>query len=125
VTRRWPALSLGTLLLGGCGERAPVVHFDPGSVPAEHEAGRQRFDASCARCHGRFAVGTEAGPPLVHRYYEPSHHADEAFRRAIRFGVQPHHWGYGPMPAVAGLTGAQADDIIAYIRWLQRRAGVS
>ena len=124
MTRRWPVLSLGALLLGGCGERAPAIDFNPGPVPTEHEAGRQSFDASCARCHGSFAVGTEAGPPLVHRYYEPSHHADEAFRRAIRFGVQPHHWGYGPMPAIEGLTEAQADDIIAYIRWLQRRAGV-
>ena len=112
------------LLLTGCGERAPVMQFDPGPVPAEHADGARRFEAACAPCHGRFAVGSEVGPPLLHPYYQPSHHADAAFRRAVEFGVRPHHWSYGPMPAVAGLLPADVDRIIAYVRWLQRRAGV-
>ena len=111
-------------LAGACGERAPAIRFDPGPVPPEHAAGARTFAGSCARCHGAFAAGTDVGPPLVHAYYEPDHHADAAFQRAVRFGVRPHHWRYGPMPPVPGLTEPQVDAAIAYIRWLQRRAGI-
>ena len=62
-------------LVLACGERAPRVEFDPGPVPAEHAAAEQLFNANCARCHGRLAAGTDVGPPLVHIYYEPNHHA--------------------------------------------------
>ncbi|HYC30638.1 MAG TPA: cytochrome c [Gemmatimonadales bacterium] len=111
-------------LLGGCGERAPVLRFDPGPIPAEHAAGARVFDAACARCHGPFASGSDHGPPLVHEYYRPDHHADAAFVRAARFGVRPHHWSYGPMPPVPELTDAELARVIAYIRWLQGRAGI-
>jgi mono/diheme cytochrome c family protein len=117
-------LAVAGLLLPGCRERAPAVPFDPGPVPAEQAAGQRLFDATCARCHGPLAAGSDAGPPLVHRYYEPNHHADIAFRRAVEFGVQPHHWSYGPMPAVEGLSPADVDRITAYVRWLQRQAGI-
>ena len=121
---RRPWLLLGALALGGCEQRAPVVAFDPGPVPAEHTAGERVFEASCAQCHGRHAAGGDAGPPLVHAYYRPDHHADAAFLRAIRFGVQPHHWSYGSMPPVEGITGPQAEQVIGYVRWLQRQAGM-
>ena len=117
---RWLALAV---LLGGCGERAPVAHFDPGPIPSEHAAGVRVYDAACLRCHGAFAAGSDLGPPLIHDYYEPDHHADAAFQRAVRFGVRPHHWSYGPMPAVPGLTDEEVAQVIAYIRWLQGRAG--
>ena len=110
-------------LVGGCGERAPVVRFDPGPVPAEHAGGARVFDTACARCHGASGSGTEQGPPLTHAYYAPDHHADAAFDRAIRFGVRPHHWSYGPMPAVPGLAEEEVAGVIGYIRWLQERAG--
>ncbi len=98
--------------------------FDPGPVPAEHAVGERLFNPSCAHCHGRHATGSEAGPPLVHVYYEPNHHADMAFQRAVRFGVAQHHWSYGPMPPVPGLDEAAVTKVTAYIRWLQRRAGI-
>jgi mono/diheme cytochrome c family protein len=116
----------GALLLMAvaCRERAPTVQFDPGPVPSELAGGERRFNANCARCHGLLAAGSDVGPPLVHRYYDPNHHADEAFQRAVRFGVQAHHWGYGSMPSVEGVAPAEVDAITAYVRWLQRRAGV-
>ena len=64
------------------------------------------------------------GPPLVHRYYVPSHHADEAFRRAIRLGVVPHHWRFGPMPPIGGLDDRTVTGVIGYVRWLQRQRGI-
>lgn len=119
-----PRSLLAALVLAGCDRRAPAVQFDPGPLPAEHADGARVFEATRAPCHGASAVGTDSGPPLVHNYYEPNHHADAAFRRAIQFGVQPHHWSYGPMPAVEGVTGPQAEQVIGYVRWLQRQAGV-
>ncbi len=120
---RLAALAAG-LALAGCNERAPRMEFEPGPVPAEHVAAERLFDANCARCHGQRAAGTDAGPPLVHRYYEPAHHADIAFQRAVAFGVQAHHWSYGPMPPIAGLEESEVERITAYVRWLQRKAGV-
>ncbi len=45
--------------------------------------GQIAFDENCASCHGQNAAGTEKGPPLVHKIYEPAHHADFAFVRAV------------------------------------------
>ena len=121
---RFASAIAAATLLSGCGDRARPVQYDPGPVPAEHAAGERMFNAGCARCHGPLAAGTDLGPPLVHVYYVPNHHADAAFRRAVEFGVQAHHWGYGPMPPVEGLTEPEVEQIIGYVRWLQRRAGI-
>lgn len=82
------------------------------------------FANNCAACHGPAGVGTANGPPLVHVIYEPSHHPDESFHRAVAEGVVAHHWGFGPMPALPGLDRGEVDDIIAYVRALQREAGI-
>ena len=44
--------------------------------------------------------------PLVHKIYEPSHHSDMAFVLAAKNGVRSHHWNFGNMPPVKGLTDA-------------------
>ena len=54
--------------------------------------GRTLFLQNCMQCHGRGAKGTDKGPPLVHRYYEPNHHGDIAFYLAVERGVGQHHW---------------------------------
>lgn len=95
-----------------------------GSVPAEVQLGESKFAANCAACHGIGGVGTKQGPPLVHKIYEPNHHADIAFHRAIENGVRAHHWEFGNMPKIEGVTAAEADQIIRYVRWLQREAGI-
>jgi mono/diheme cytochrome c family protein len=126
VTRIRLDLLLATVsLLAGC-ERRPDVPpaADPGPVPAELAEGERLFDDNCARCHGVRAVGTETGPPLVHTVYEPSHHADIAFQRAAALGVVAHHWRFGDMPPVPGVDQAAVEQITAYVRWLQRRAGI-
>jgi cytochrome c len=94
------------------------------NVPAELEQGEAKFNANCARCHGVRASGTANGPPLVHKIYEPSHHGDAAFQRAAAQGVRAHHWNFGDMPKIDGVTPADMDWIIKYIRWLQRQAGI-
>lgn len=104
---------------------------DAGSVEAGDDAasevtarGRELFAANCAACHGASGTGTTSGPPLVHIIYEPSHHGDEAFYRAVREGVTPHHWDFGPMPPVSGLTDADIAAIVGYIREQQLAAGI-
>jgi mono/diheme cytochrome c family protein len=86
--------------------------------------GERAFNAVCAACHGKGAAGTDVGPPLVHRIYEPSHHGDYAFEMAVANGVRAHHWKFGNMPPQPGLTKADVGAIIAYVRELQRANGI-
>jgi mono/diheme cytochrome c family protein len=92
--------------------------------PAELKKGQGKFVAHCARCHGDSGLGTAQGPPLVHKIYEPNHHGDQAFQRAASAGVRAHHWNFGDMPKVEGVTPEDVTEIIRYVRWLQRQAGI-
>lgn len=94
------------------------------AVPAEHQQGEALFEASCASCHGESALGTAQGPPLIHIIYEPNHHGDAAFILAAERGVRAHHWGFGDMPPVPGVAREGVAQIVGYVRWLQREAGV-
>ncbi len=98
-----------------------VIVVLPENLTEEVFIGKRAFDATCAGCHGANAAGQDGvAPPLVHKIYEPSHHGDAAFHRAALQGVRAHHWGFGDMPPVEGLTRADVDAIVAYIRELQR-----
>ena len=98
----------------------------PEDLSEKAKIGKVAFDAKCASCHGANAVGQEGvAPPLVHIIYEPSHHADEAFQRAVAGGVRSHHWRFGDMPPVDGLTRGDVGMIVAYIRELQRANGIN
>lgn len=86
--------------------------------------GEAIFNRKCAVCHGMQAAGSPQGPPLVHRYYEPGHHSDMAFLLAVRRGVRAHHWRFGNMPPVPGLSDADVRAVIDYVRALQRANGI-
>jgi mono/diheme cytochrome c family protein len=94
------------------------------ALPDSLAEGRGHFEAFCIECHGRAATGSEKGPALVHRVYHPGHHSDAAFFLAPVQGVRAHHWRFGDMPPVEGITRDQVGAIIAYVRWLQREAGI-
>jgi mono/diheme cytochrome c family protein len=94
------------------------------STPAHLAEGQETFVSVCASCHGPVAGGTPVGPPLVHMYYRPNRHADVAFFIAISRGVRAHHWRYGDMPPVRGVDQQAAEQVVAYVRWLQRGMGV-
>jgi len=110
----------------GCGKGdAPPGAIAPGAaLPAATADGEALYGTHCGRCHGPAGTGTDQGPPLVNRIYEPSHHPDAAFYHAVAQGVRAHHWRFGDMPAVGGLANAQVTAIIAYVRGLQRDAGI-
>jgi len=122
------ALAAGWYTLSGdSGEPAPTGS-DAIVVPVlttEQETGRILFDANCAACHGSNASGSDQGPPLVHRIYEPSHHGDMAFVLAARQGVRAHHWRFGNMPAIDSVTEDEVVQITAYVRALQRANGIN
>lgn len=82
------------------------------------------FAKNCAACHGLGATGSDKGPPLVHKTYKPSHHDDGAFYRAVRQGVPAHHWSFGDMVPISAISDGEAGQITAYIRELQRAAGI-
>jgi len=92
--------------------------------PAAIAEGKQLFLANCAACHGVDLMGSETGPPLLHVYYAPNHHGDEAFQQAVARGVVPHHWDFGPMDPVPGLTRDDVAGIIAFVRSEQEAAGI-
>ncbi|HWC51359.1 MAG TPA: cytochrome c [Nitrospira sp.] len=108
-----------------CDASQPKSAVGDAAVPAELKAGEAKFNAHCAACHGPQATGTKQGPPLVHKIYEPNHHGDAAFQRAAEFGVRAHHWEFGNMPKIDGVSSADVEQITRYIRWLQRQAGIS
>lgn len=105
------------------GESAPKAAAT-GAVPAELQTGEAKFKANCSACHGAGGVGTNQGPPLVHKIYEPNHHGDPAFQRAAANGVKAHHWEFGNMPKIDAVTPEDVEQIIKYVRWLQRQAGI-
>lgn len=104
---------------------APIAHVTVPPLEGGALAGEAVFNENCSSCHGVNAAGQEGiAPPLVHRIYEPSHHADGSFFLAVQQGVRAHHWPFGNMPPIKDLTKRQVEQIVAYIRVLQRENGI-
>lgn len=98
----------------------------PEALSENAQIGKAAFEAKCAACHGVNAAGQDGvAPPLVHKIYEPSHHGDGSFLVAVRNGVRAHHWRFGNMPPVEGLTEGDVKMIVAYVRELQRANGIN
>ena len=102
-------------------QTAPVVVPDLSDVALQ---GAELFTANCSECHGPSAGGSSQGPPLVHKIYEPGHHADFSFVRAVEVGSAQHHWNFGDMEPVPGLSDEDVDRIICYVRELQYANGI-
>lgn len=111
---------------GAVPEGAPIVQVAlPAELSAEAQIGKRAFELKCAKCHGANAAGKNGvGPPLIHKVYEPNHHSDMAFVMAAKNGVQSHHWRFGNMPPVEGLTDADVKMIVRYVRELQKTNGI-
>lgn len=86
--------------------------------------GKELFQQHCIQCHGETALGTALGPPLLHPFYRPGHHDDDALKRAIKKGVVAHHWQFGPMPAMQAVSDADIPKLVTFIRELQRANGI-
>ena len=105
---------------------AMVQVIVPDTFSDNARIGQVAFEAKCAVCHGANAAGQDGvAPPLVHKIYEPSHHGDAAFLLAAKNGVRAHHWRFGNMPPVEGVTDGDVKMIVAYVRELQRANGIN
>lgn len=111
-----------SLGLGGA-TTAPTSFVIP-ELSAAAQRGQGAFVEHCQTCHGDNGRGTRNGPPLVHKIYEPSHHSDASFVRAVRQGVVAHHWRFGHMPHLPAVANQELSDIIHYVRTLQRANGI-
>jgi len=113
------------VLAASCGTADDSDGNDPSAAAGDLESGQMLYEASCATCHGNDLRGTEQGPPFLDATYAPNHHSDEAFFAAVANGVQPHHWNFGPMPPLEGLTDDDVGAIIAYVRAAQEQDGIT
>jgi len=104
----------------------PIVQVQlPAEFSEQATIGKTIFEAKCSECHGANAAGQNGiAPPLVHKIYEPSHHSDMAFVLAAQNGVRAHHWKFGNMPRIEGLTQGDVKMVVAYVRELQRANGI-
>ena len=90
-------------------------------LSAAARKGQRAFEENCISCHGKHAIGTDQGPPLIHDYYNPGHHADGAFYLAAARGVVQHHWNFGDMKPVEGMTPKKMDRVVPYVRYYQKQ----
>lgn len=88
------------------------------------QLGKMNYGAYCASCHGKTASGSDKGPTFIHRVYHPGHHGDNAFFMAPKQGARAHHWKFGDMKPVDGVTDAQLELIVEYVRAVQRTNGL-
>jgi len=95
----------------------------PAMTPALN-LGRMNYQAKCATCHGLKGAGTDKGPTFLHRVYHPGHHGDGSFFLASKRGTRAHHWPFGDMPPVEGITDGQVKTIVEFVRALQKANGI-
>jgi mono/diheme cytochrome c family protein len=93
-------------------------------LSAEGLRGMDDFAHYCAGCHGTDAGGTDKGPPLIHPIYAPGHHGDVAIQFAVRGGSRAHHWNFGDMPRIDGVSDSELSEIIVFLRAVQRANGI-
>ena len=118
--------ALGWMIFGS-GSRTPTTANAAVTVPdlsGTAAEGAALYTKYCVECHGENAAGSDKGPPLIHKYYEPNHHTDQAFMVATLFGARQHHWKFGSMKPVEGITETEVIKIITYVRAMQRANGI-
>ena len=87
------------------------------------DRGAEVYAQSCASCHGANLRGSDEGPSMLSIVYEPNHHTDDSFRSAIANGAPQHHWPFGDMEPVEGLSDDDVEAVIAFVRAEQQRQG--
>jgi len=119
-------MTLKIILLVVCGLLSAGLAYtaepeDDVNTPFRYAKGKIMFDHYCSSCHGLKLTGTDKGPPLIHNFYKPSHHGDGSFYNAALKGVKSHHWNFGDMPPVTGMTEKKIRSIVPYVRFYQQQ----
>lgn len=123
-TRPFLILLIGGLLVLGMSCALAEPSGNKINVPFKFANGMKKYQEMCSVCHGDALQGTKTGPPLLHPFYKPSHHANVTFYRAALQGVQAHHWEFGNMPPIPGATKEIMDAIVPFVRWYQKEKGL-
>ncbi len=96
-----------------------VVALSAVSAAAADHPGKVSFDKSCKACHAADGAGNPGMAKMLKVTMrslgsaEVQKASDADLKKAITDGT-------GKMKPVAGLTGKQADDLVAYIRTLKK-----
>jgi cytochrome c2 len=114
------AYSIGILLLMPQTFNSAIASEDV-EIPFHLAKGQLLYEKNCSSCHGLQLNGTDNGPPLVHPFYKPSHHGDKSIYRAALKGARQHHWEFGDMPPVIGMTRKKMDILVPYVRYFQQQ----
>ena len=99
----------------------PTIAAETIEIPFSLAKGQVLYEKYCSSCHGLQLDGTNEGPPLVHPFYKPSHHGDKSFYRAALQGTKQHHWNFGDMKPVEGMTRKKMDSLVPYVRYYQQQ----
>ncbi len=109
-----PTLMLAAMTITGCvGTSDTTIRAQDLDLVA---TGEQLYAAKCAECHGADLRGTDRGPSLLSEVYEPGHHGDGSFQLAVQAGSRAHHWTFGDMPPIEGLSVDDVTAIVAFVR---------
>ncbi len=117
----------GLAMASGAGlAQSGAIYPDPKEpeMTSRLQLGAMNYGVYCASCHGKTGGGSNKGPTFIHKVYHPGHHGDGAFFVASKRGARAHHWKFGDMKPVAGVTDAQIELIVEYIRAVQRANGL-
>ena len=100
--------------------KGQAAYIYPGSNPGDHQAGADLFRRHCAECHGQSGEGIKA-PALNNQ--ELLSAASNGYLLATitlgRTGTAMPSWGYG-QDEYPQLSGEERQDLVAYLRSLQR-----
>lgn len=116
----WSLLICAPLALS---QMKPLAEPSKGLMPNPGQ-GKKLYEKNCASCHGMDLKGSDKGPPFLHPVYVPSHHGDASFQAAVQRGTRAHHWKFGDMPPVSGVTADEVAHITAYVRQQQRMVSI-
>ena len=108
------AMAVVAVACGGSGGSSPT---------ASSADGRQIYAAKCAECHGANLEGTSRGPSHLSRVYEPGAPLGREFPPGHQAGLAPAPLELRPMAPVAGLSDADVNAVIAFVRAQQRERG--
>ncbi len=123
-TRSIAVAVVAAVAIVGCSDNGVTSQTGTGAASETVDGfGAQVYAESCASCHGADLRGTDKGPSQLSIVYEPNHHSDEAYRSAIANGAPQHHWPFGDMPPVEGLSDEEVEAVIDFIRSEQQRQG--
>jgi len=90
------------------------------SVPEEYVAGQTYFHQVCAKCHGADAAGGNKAPTFLQEKFHPKNISNGNIAKTILNGSSS-----GAMPSQKNkVNDEQIREIIKYIRYSQREAGV-